>query len=130
MCCSVVPISRFALSVRSVPHFLSTTSLLYTSTSPTGCPVKAPFTIVTQRTLLPQLSCSHRQMGVSPGPPGATKEVSKMKNMLCSYVLILFNNFKLKLKDGGSREGVVERAACRRARRTPGWMADKPPDPH
>eukprot|EP00983_Pelagomonas_calceolata_P131061 1161740-Pelagomonas_calceolata.AAC.12 len=45
MCCSDVPIPRSALSVKSMPHILSTTSLFYTSTSPTGCPVYASFTI-------------------------------------------------------------------------------------
>eukprot|EP00983_Pelagomonas_calceolata_P009746 315921-Pelagomonas_calceolata.AAC.1 len=39
MCCSDVPIPRSVLSVRSMPHFLSLTSLFYISTSPTGCPV-------------------------------------------------------------------------------------------
>eukprot|EP00983_Pelagomonas_calceolata_P056292 1144531-Pelagomonas_calceolata.AAC.1 len=39
MCCSDVPIPRSALSVKNMPHFLSTTSLFYTSTSPTECPV-------------------------------------------------------------------------------------------
>eukprot|EP00983_Pelagomonas_calceolata_P051212 1142309-Pelagomonas_calceolata.AAC.1 len=39
MCCSDVPIPRSALSVRCVPHFLSTTSLFYIFISPTGCPV-------------------------------------------------------------------------------------------
>eukprot|EP00983_Pelagomonas_calceolata_P077867 1154046-Pelagomonas_calceolata.AAC.1 len=39
MCCSDVPILRSALSARSMPHFLSTTSLFYISTSPTECPV-------------------------------------------------------------------------------------------
>eukprot|EP00983_Pelagomonas_calceolata_P003870 125562-Pelagomonas_calceolata.AAC.1 len=39
MCCSDVPIPRSALFVKSLPHFSSTTSLFYTSTSPTGCPV-------------------------------------------------------------------------------------------
>eukprot|EP00983_Pelagomonas_calceolata_P051041 1142237-Pelagomonas_calceolata.AAC.1 len=35
MCFSDAPIPRSALSVKSMPHFLSTTSLSYTSTSPT-----------------------------------------------------------------------------------------------
>eukprot|EP00983_Pelagomonas_calceolata_P025037 786950-Pelagomonas_calceolata.AAC.1 len=35
-CCSVVLIPWSALSVRSMPLFLSTTSLSYISTSPTG----------------------------------------------------------------------------------------------
>eukprot|EP00983_Pelagomonas_calceolata_P047245 1140548-Pelagomonas_calceolata.AAC.1 len=33
------------------------------------------------------------------------------------------------LSNGGSGEGVVKRAACRRARRTPGRAAGNPPDP-
>eukprot|EP00983_Pelagomonas_calceolata_P014983 476084-Pelagomonas_calceolata.AAC.1 len=39
ICCSDAPIPRSALSVKNIPHFLSTTSLSYTSTSPTGCTV-------------------------------------------------------------------------------------------
>eukprot|EP00983_Pelagomonas_calceolata_P037408 1136316-Pelagomonas_calceolata.AAC.5 len=39
MCRPVVSIPRSALFVRSMPHLLSTTSLFYASTSPTGCPV-------------------------------------------------------------------------------------------
>eukprot|EP00983_Pelagomonas_calceolata_P016286 515057-Pelagomonas_calceolata.AAC.1 len=39
MCCSNAPIPRSALSIKGMPHFLSTTSISYTSTSPTGCPV-------------------------------------------------------------------------------------------
>eukprot|EP00983_Pelagomonas_calceolata_P046764 1140332-Pelagomonas_calceolata.AAC.1 len=46
-----VPIPRFALSVKSTPHFLSTTSPSYTSTSPTGCPVQAPFTMLAVKCL-------------------------------------------------------------------------------
>eukprot|EP00983_Pelagomonas_calceolata_P077416 1153847-Pelagomonas_calceolata.AAC.2 len=37
--CSDAPIPRSALSDKSMRHFLSMTSLFYTSTSPTGCPV-------------------------------------------------------------------------------------------
>eukprot|EP00983_Pelagomonas_calceolata_P087316 1156927-Pelagomonas_calceolata.AAC.3 len=39
MCWSDVPIPRSAFSVKSSPHFLSTTSLFNIIISPTGCPV-------------------------------------------------------------------------------------------
>eukprot|EP00983_Pelagomonas_calceolata_P124833 1161147-Pelagomonas_calceolata.AAC.10 len=45
------PIPRSAISVKSMPHFLSTTSLFYTSMSPTGCPVLTPFTMLAVRRL-------------------------------------------------------------------------------
>eukprot|EP00983_Pelagomonas_calceolata_P008817 286650-Pelagomonas_calceolata.AAC.1 len=48
ICCSDVPIPRPALSVKSMPHSLSTTSLFYIKMiimSPTGCPVLTPFTM-------------------------------------------------------------------------------------
>eukprot|EP00983_Pelagomonas_calceolata_P062611 1147363-Pelagomonas_calceolata.AAC.1 len=53
----------------------------------------------------------------------AAKTLTKIDN---TKHAIHFNNSS----NGGSGEGVVERAACRRARRTPGRMADSPPDPH
>eukprot|EP00983_Pelagomonas_calceolata_P135347 1162146-Pelagomonas_calceolata.AAC.4 len=58
----------------------------------------------------------------------AAKTLTKIDN---TKHAIYFSNWS----KGGLGEGVVERAACRRAswlscRRTPGRMADNPPDPH
>ena len=53
----------------------------------------------------------------------AVKALTKVDN---TKNALLFSN----LGNGGSGVGGMERAACRRARRTPGRMADNPPDPH